>query len=224
MLVLYVRYCSAMLLDLCPKVLSPRNTKILSGRAMFYPFGGQMQGWKQHFGPRSGPSWPSWALLSYPEATAMVLGAKLGDLEGKLGYREVMLKLSWAMLCYVEAIGQIFFGHVVGFASWSASPQQDQDIEWVSASYVCSIWGQVGLPYGYVGAILGPTSAILGLRWRLYGIILNHVPSASSKETQRYTSETPPLALKAKRNQIKNSPKTQKFRQNANLHGSKGKT
>ena len=58
MLKLYVRYCSAMLLDLCPKVLSPRNTKILSGfwRAMFYPFGGQMQGWKRHFGPRLAPS------------------------------------------------------------------------------------------------------------------------------------------------------------------------
>ena len=30
------------------KVPSPRNTKILSGfwRAMFYPFAGQMQGWK----------------------------------------------------------------------------------------------------------------------------------------------------------------------------------
>ena len=28
----------------------------------------------------------------------MLLGAKLGDLEGKLGHREVMLKLSWAML------------------------------------------------------------------------------------------------------------------------------
>ena len=32
---------------------------------------------------------------------ALRLGAKLGDLEGKLGYREVMLKLSWAMLCHV---------------------------------------------------------------------------------------------------------------------------
>ena len=41
------------------------------------PFGGQTQGWKQHFGPRSGPSWPSWALLRYLEATAMLLGAKL---------------------------------------------------------------------------------------------------------------------------------------------------
>ena len=34
----------------------------------------------------------------------MFLGAKLGDLEGKLGYRQVMLKLSWAMLCHVGAI------------------------------------------------------------------------------------------------------------------------
>ena len=60
-----------------------------------------MQGSKQHFGPRLGASW---ALLRYLEATALLLGAKLGDLEGKLGYREAMLKLSWAMLCYVEAI------------------------------------------------------------------------------------------------------------------------
>ena len=59
---------------------------------MFYPFQGQMQ------------VWPSWALLRYLEATAMLLGAKLGDLEGNLGYREVMLKLSWATLCYFEAI------------------------------------------------------------------------------------------------------------------------
>ena len=43
------------------------------------------------------------------------------------------------------------------------SLQQDQDFKWVSASYVCSIWAQVRLPYGYVGAILGPTPAILGL-------------------------------------------------------------
>ena len=48
----------------------------------------------------------------------------------------------------------------------------DQDFKWVSASYVGSIWGQVRLPYGYFGAILGPTSAIFG------GIILDHVASA----------------------------------------------
>ena len=41
------------------------------------------------------------AMLRYLGATALLLAAKLGDLEGKLGYRELMLKLSWAMLCYV---------------------------------------------------------------------------------------------------------------------------
>ena len=60
------------------------------------------------------------------EATALLLGAKLGDLEGKFGYREVMLKLSRAMLCHVEAICQILFGHVdhvVGFASCGIRPR-----------------------------------------------------------------------------------------------------
>ena len=46
----------------------------------------------------------------------MLLGAKLGNLEGKLGYREVVFKLSWAIL----------FGPVVAFASRNAFPQQDQ--------------------------------------------------------------------------------------------------
>ena len=73
-------------------------------------------------GPDSGQVWPSWALLRYLEATALLLVAKLGDLEGKLGYREVMFKLSWAMLCYVEAICQSLFDHVVGFQSKNAPP------------------------------------------------------------------------------------------------------
>ena len=49
---------SAMLLDLRPKVVSPRSTKILSGfwQAMLDPFGGQMQGSKQHFGERKNAS------------------------------------------------------------------------------------------------------------------------------------------------------------------------
>ena len=41
-----------------------------------------------------GPSLAIFGLLGYLEVTAMLLGATLGDLEGKLGYREVMLKLS----------------------------------------------------------------------------------------------------------------------------------
>ena len=66
---------------------------------------------------------PSWALLRYLEATALLLRAKSAKswgLEGKLSHREVMLKLSWAMLCHVEAMCQVLFGHVVGFASRNA--------------------------------------------------------------------------------------------------------
>ena len=75
------------------------------------------------------------------------------------------------MLCYVEAIGLIFFGHVLlVLHPEMLSLQQDQDIEWASASYVCSIWGQVRLPYGYVGAILGPTSATLGPTLAILGL------------------------------------------------------
>ena len=74
-----------------------------------------MQGSKQRVGPRLGPSLAIFA-------TGLLLAAKLGDLEGKLGYRKVMLKLSWAMLCHVEAICQILFSHVVGFASRNAHP------------------------------------------------------------------------------------------------------
>ena len=51
-----------------------------------------MQGSKQHFGRRLGPS-----LAILCPVKALLLAAMLGDLEGKL-------KLSWAMLCHVEAI------------------------------------------------------------------------------------------------------------------------
>ena len=47
----------------------------------------------------------------------------------KFGQYVVMLKLSWAMLNRVEAICQIMFGHVVGFASEGALPQQNQDFK-----------------------------------------------------------------------------------------------
>ena len=52
----------------------------------------------------------------------MLLGAKLGDLKSKLGHREIMWELSWAMLYHVEATSQIFFSHVVGFPSGNAFP------------------------------------------------------------------------------------------------------
>ena len=60
---------------------------------MSFPFRGQMQGSKHYFGPRLGPS-----LAILGPVKVSLLGAKLGDLEGKLGYREVMFKLNGAML------------------------------------------------------------------------------------------------------------------------------
>ena len=52
----------------------------------------------------------------YLEASALLLAAKLRDLEGKL-------KLSWAMLCHVMLkLCQILFDHVVGFAFRNALP------------------------------------------------------------------------------------------------------
>ena len=80
-----------------------------------YPFGVKCKDGSNILGPDWGQVWPSWALLRHLEAAARLLGAKLGDLEGKLGYREVVFKLSWAIL----------FGHVVAFASKNVLPQQD---------------------------------------------------------------------------------------------------
>ena len=97
------------------------------GELCWVHLGGQMQGSKQHFGPRLGPS-------------LAVLG----------------------MVCHVEAICQILFGHDVGFASRNAPPQQDQDFKWVSASYVGSIWG---VKSDYLMATLVPSWGQLRRFW-----------------------------------------------------------
>ena len=105
-------------------------------------------------GPDWGQAWPSWALLRYLEAVALLLAAKLGNLQGKLGYRGVMLELSWVMSCYNEL-------YVVQLCSCfciqKCSPQQDQDFKFVSASYVGSIWGSTAILWlcCAVGTILG---------------------------------------------------------------------
>ena len=102
-----------------------------------------------------GPSLTILGLLRHLEATALLLAAKLGFLEGKLG----MLQLSLAMLCQVEAICQVLFGHVVGFASKYALLAEDQDFKWASASHVGSIAGSsTAILKGW-----GPSLAILGL-------------------------------------------------------------
>ena len=104
MLQLYVRCCSAMLLDLCPKALSPRNAKILSGfwRAMFYSLGGQMQGSRQHFGPRLGPSL---AILDPAKVSGSDSSAPWGKVGGSWGQfglsgGRVQAKLGYVMLCW----------------------------------------------------------------------------------------------------------------------------
>ena len=104
-----------LLLALHPKILSLQHF----GKLCWIHLGVKCNGKDRSnvLGPDWGQAWPSWALLRYLEATALFLAAKFGDVEGKLGYREVMLKLSWAMLCHVEATCQSLFGHVVGFAS-----------------------------------------------------------------------------------------------------------
>ena len=96
----------------------------------------------------------------------MLLG--LQDLGGKLTsswgqvwpFLWVILKLSRAMVGHVEAICQMLFGHVVGFASKSALPQNHQDFKWVLASYVGSMWGSnariEATFWAQIGAILGP--------------------------------------------------------------------
>ena len=74
---------------LCPKVPSPRMG---FDKLCCIHFGVKCKDRSNILGPDWGQVWP--ALLRYLEATALLLAAKLGDLEGKLGYREVMLKLS----------------------------------------------------------------------------------------------------------------------------------
>ena len=175
MLKLYVRCCSDMLLDLCPEVLSPRNTKIWSGfwRAIFFRLG-QMQGSKQHFGPRLGPNFiPVKVSGSYSSASWGKVGGSWGQVGLSGGH--VQANLGYAMICW--SYMSDFLRPCCWFCIQTCSPQQDSrtNFQWVSASYVGSIWG---LPCGYVGAILGPTSVILGLCWRLYGIILDHVAPA----------------------------------------------
>ena len=163
-----------------------------------------------------------WALLRYLEATAtaMLLEAKWGDLEGKLGYREVVFKPSWGIL----------FGHVVAFAARNVLPQQDQDFKWVSASYAGSTWGQstailwprwchLGAKFGDFGVKFGDFGAVLKAIWDHFR------PCYFGIFTPNYTSKTlSPVALEAQQNKCKKPIKNQNLLQNANLHGSKANT
>ena len=174
---------------------------ILSGfwRAVLDPF----EGSKQHFGRRLGVSLAILGPVKASGATALLLAAKLGDLEGKvkLSGGHIEAKLGYVMLCHVEAICQILFGHVVGFASRNALPQLG----------FCELCCQ----YGYLMATLVPSwgqprrfwgcEGYMGSFWTM---LLRH-------------SQKQPIHLRNA--QIKLSQNTKNC-QNASLHGSKGKT
>ena len=129
---------------------------------------------KQHFGPKfalgpvkvpGGYSYASWR-----------------DLEGKLGYRAAVFKLSWAIL----------FGHVVAFASRNALPQQDQDLSGFLRAMLTPFEVKVRLSYGSVGAIWAPIATILVLCYRLFGIILDMLQRHRQKQLTHYLQNALP--------------------------------
>ena len=68
------------------------------------------------------------------ESDSSASWGKVGVSWGENGYRKVMLKLSWAMLCHVEAICQSLFGH-----EWVLRPgTPGHDFKRFSASHVGS--------------------------------------------------------------------------------------
>ena len=84
----------------CLGLAGARQGQQILRRAMLDPFTVECKDRNNVLGPDWGQVWPSWALLRYLEAAALLCAAKLG-------FRKVMLKLSWAMLCHVEAVGAI---------------------------------------------------------------------------------------------------------------------
>ena len=143
---------------------------------------------KQHFGPRSGPSWPSWAPFRYLEATAML----------------------------VEAIGQIFFGHVVGFASRNAFPPAGPRY-WAGFCELCLLHlGQVRLPV----ATLVPSSGQLRRFWgqlqRFWDCVEGYMESFwtmllrhAQKQPQTIPPQrSPPWPPRRNRRNMKNPSKT----------------
>ena len=153
MLNLYVRCCSVMLLDLCPKAPGPR---------FWVDFGKLCLIHLQDFRPRLEPSLAILGPIEASEATTPSCGKDKGSW-GQAGPSEghVEAKLVfWKLLCHVEAICQILFGHVIGFASRNAFPPRF----WLGFCELC--WLQ------------GSSTAILWLCWKCWhhlGINLGHL-------------------------------------------------
>ena len=153
-----------------PQSALPRSSQILSGfwRVRFgelcwMHFGIKYKDQSNILGPDWGQVWPLWALLGYLQ---LLLAAKLGDLQGKLGYREVMLKLCWAMLCHVEARLYVRLCSAMSLLlhpEMSPPPGRTKILSGFLRAMLGPFGGRVRLFCGYVGTvgtILGPASAI----------------------------------------------------------------
>ena len=205
MLKLYVRRCSAMLLDLRPKALSPRSTEILSGfwQAMVDTFGGQMRRSKQHFGPRL---WPSLAILgpvkvsgSYGPAS----GGKVGGSWGQVGLSggHVEAKLGYVVSCW--SYTSDFVRPCCWFCMQKCSPRRTKILS------------------GFLRAMLAPlggsSTAILRLCWhcwRHFGINFGHLGAHDDAMWAQFGGYNSSIAKK--------HPKL--YFQNALPHGPRGVT
>ena len=145
----------------------------------------------------------------------MLFGAKLEDLEGKVGYREVMFKLGWAIL----------FGHFVALYSEMLSPSRTKLLKRLLRAMLAPVGVKVRVSYGHIGAMLAPISPILGLCSKLYGIILDMLLRHRQKQPKDTPPKRSPLwpSSHHRRNTTK-TIKTHNLLQNANPHGRQAKT
>ena len=180
-----------MLLDLCPTVLSPTSTGKLC-----WNYSGQMRGSKQHFGPRSGLSLAILGPVRVSGSYSSASGGKVGDSWGQVG---LSLKLSWAMLCHVEAIHQILFGHIIG--PEMPSPQSSAKIlSGFLRAMLAPLGGQVRLSCGLrLFALFAPSWDQLrpsrGTWWCYVGSLylqnaLPHGPRGVAGEIPKTTPKT----------------------------------
>ena len=177
MLKLCVRCCSAMLLDLCFKMPPPQKHQDFKWVLASYvgPIWGasaRIEAWA----PDWGQVWPSWTMLRYLEATALFLG--------KVGAKWGHVRSCWS-----------YMPDLFGPCGWFCTQKWTKILSGFVRAMLVPFGGQVRRPYGYVGAILGPTSAILGYIW--VALKANRIKSkiANSAKTLTY------MAVKAKRNQ-----------------------
>ena len=154
----------------------------------------------------------------------------------------VMLKQSCAMVDHVEAICQMLFGYVVGFVF--QNPRSTKilsgfgELCWIHIGGKCKDWSK----HGHFGPQIGAKCGHLRCEgiWKLQFCKSGHVISCWSYMSLRrfwgcvegYMGSFWTILLRHSQKQPKDTPpewnqnrkEPQKLRQNANLHGSKGKT